>query len=206
MTLAAARHVAFDRAHGPVLRDVSLAVAQGERIALVGENGAGKSSLLRLLAGLERPTRGEVQAAPRGSGYVPQAVADSLFPWRSVLQNAAMPRLVAGLADALEVAREHLRRVAPGLSPDRRAGALSGGEKQALAIARALTAPGPLVLADEPFSSLAPEARVAVRLEVASALGARALILVTHDVADAEALGARVFILADGALTSRGVP
>jgi ABC-type nitrate/sulfonate/bicarbonate transport system ATPase subunit len=204
MSLAAARHVAFDRAHGPVLRDVSLAVSQGERIALVGENGAGKSSLLRLLAGLERPTRGQVQTAPEGSGYVPQAIAESLFPWRSVLQNAAMPRLVAGLGDALEIAREHLRRVAPNLVPERRAGTLSGGEKQALAIARALTAPGPLVLADEPFSSLAPEARAAVRQEVSAALGARALLLVTHDVADAEALGARVFVLAGGTLTARG--
>ncbi|GMU58705.1 MAG: hypothetical protein AMXMBFR34_04680 [Myxococcaceae bacterium] len=206
MTLAAARHVAFARAHGAVLHDVSLTVSQGERVALVGQNGSGKSSLLRLLLGLERPSGGEVQAAPVGSGYVPQAVADSLFPWRSVLQNAAMPRLVAGLGDALEVAREHLRRVAPNLPPERRAGSLSGGEKQALAIARALTAPGPVVLADEPFSALAPEARSAVRREMSSALGGRALILVTHDMTDAEALGASVLRLTDGTLAARGAP
>jgi ABC-type nitrate/sulfonate/bicarbonate transport system ATPase subunit len=200
VSLVAARAVRFSRAHGEVLRDVSLEVQAGHRVALVGENGAGKTTLLRLLAGLEAPASGVIQAAPRGSGYVPQTAGDSLFPWRSVLRNAALPRLVAGLDDALEVARQRLSAVAPGLVPSRLAAALSGGERQLLAIARALCAPGPLVLADEPFSALAPDTRQTVLRAFDAGLEGRALVLVTHERADAAALGARVFRLADGVL------
>lgn len=198
--IAALEHVSLDRAGGPVLQDVSLRLSAGERIALVGENGAGKTSLLRLLAGLERPTRGEVQPVPRGSGYVPQASGEHVFPWFSVVRNVAMPRLIAGDAGALERARAVLRRIAPGLESRRTARGLSGGEAQALSIARALIAPGPVVLADEPFSALAPEARVELRRAVSEGLGARALVLVTHDLEDAIALGARVFRLVSGRL------
>lgn len=199
--IAAVSGASLARGHGVVLHDVTLSVRAGERIALVGPNGAGKSSLLRLLAGLTPATSGEVTAAPKGSGYVPQAAGESLFPWFPVLKNVALPRLVAGLADALEVARGHLHRLAPTLAPDRRAVALSGGEQQLVSLARALTAPGPIVFADEPFSSLAPGTRERVRDAVGQALGGRALVLVTHDLADAEALGARVLEVVDGRLT-----
>ena len=200
MSLVAARAVRFSRAHGEVLRDVTLEVQAGERVALIGENGAGKTTLLRLLAGFERPVSGSIEAAPHGSGYVPQTAGDSLFPWRSVLRNAALPRLVAGLDDALEVARMRLAAVAPGLSPSRLAAALSGGERQLLALVRALTAPGPLVLADEPFSALAPETRQRVIRAFDAGLEGRALLLVTHERADAIALNARVLRLAEGVL------
>lgn len=198
--IASLDQVSFDRAGVPVLREVSLRVVAGERIALVGENGAGKTSLLRLLAGLERPTRGSVRPVPPGTGYVPQASGESLFPWFSVLRNVAMPRLVSGHADALEVARGYLQRLAPGLTDRRHARGLSGGEAQALSLARALTAAGPVVLADEPFSALAPGTREALRAALSDALGSRALVLVTHDRDDAIALGARIFRLACGRL------
>lgn len=198
--IASVDHACFERDHGVVLRDICFSVRAGERVALVGANGAGKSSLLRLLAGVEQATSGAVRPVPSGSGYVPQSAGESLFPWFSVLKNVAMPRLAVGLADALEVARERLRQIAPSVSPERRAAALSGGEKQAVAIARALAAPGPIVLADEPFSALAAATRPDVRRAMSAALGDRALVLVTHDLADAAALGARVIQLVDGQL------
>ncbi len=201
MNIAAARRLAFGRAHGLVLRDVSITVGSRERIAIVGDNGAGKSTLLRLLVGLERPARGVVQVAPAGCGYVPQAAQGSLFPWFSVLKNVAMPRLVAGCADAEEIALECLRHVAASLPPKRRAAALSGGERQAVALARALAAPGPAVFADEPFSALAPELRDSARRAVDAALGERALVLVTHEREDAVALGARLVRLEHGVLS-----
>lgn len=198
--IASLEKVTLERLGVPVLREVTLRLRAGERIALVGENGAGKTSLLRLLAGLEAPSCGEVHPVPRGTGYIPQGASESLFPWFSVLRNVAMPRLIAGDPDALEAARVQLRRVAPALSPERTARGVSGGEAQAISLARALTAPGPVVLADEPFSSLAPGARAQLRQALSEGLGERALLLVTHEVEDAVVLNARVFRLEAGRL------
>lgn len=198
--IAALEQVTLERRGVPVLREVTLRWRAGERIALVGANGAGKTSLLRLLAGLERPTRGAVHPLQPGAGYVTQGVSESLFPWFSVLRNVAMPRLISGDPQALTAARVQLQRVAPALSPERSARGLSGGEAQAIALARALTAPGPAVLADEPFSSLAPGARAQLRAALSAGLDGRALLLVTHEEEDAVALGARLLRLADGRL------
>lgn len=198
--IASLHEVTLERAQLPVLREVTLRLGAGERIALVGENGAGKTSVLRVLAGLEHATRGAVHVTPPGTGYVPQAAGESLFPWFPVLRNVAMPRLMAGDRQALEVARAHLRRVAPTVEPERTARGLSGGEAQAVAIARALTAPGPAVLADEPFSALDPQARAQLRQALSDGLAGRALVLVTHDEEDALALGARIYRLTCGRL------
>lgn len=201
--IASLEQVTLERAQVPVLREVTLRLRAGERIALVGENGAGKTSLLRLLAGLETPSRGAVHPTPPGSGYIPQGANESLFPWFSVLRNVAMPRLIAGDPNALEAARVQLQRVAPALSPDRSARGLSGGEAQAVSLARALTAPGPAVLADEPFSSLAPETRAQLRQALSEGLAGRALLIVTHEVEDAVALDARIFRLSSGRLEAQ---
>jgi ABC-type nitrate/sulfonate/bicarbonate transport system ATPase subunit len=198
--IASLNGVTLERARVTVLREVSLRLRAGERIALVGENGAGKTSLLRLLAGLETPSRGAVQRVPQGSGYMPQAAGESLFPWFSILRNVAMPRLLARDPAALAEARARLRRVAPGLSEARSARGLSGGEAQAVSLARALAAPGPVVLADEPFSALAPQTRVELRQALGEGLGGRALVLVTHDREDAVAVGAQIFRLTSGRL------
>lgn len=201
--IAALEKVTLERAGVPLLHEVTLRLRAGERIALVGENGAGKTSLLRLLAGLERPSAGAVHPLPHGTGYIPQGASESLFPWFSVLRNVAMPRLIAGDPGALEAARVHLRRVAPALPPERSARGLSGGEAQAISLARALAAPGPAVLADEPFSSLSPEARAQLRQALSEGLAGRALLLVTHEQEDAVALGARIFRLAAGRLEAK---
>src|SRR5258708_25033432 len=98
--------------HGarPMLLEASLSVRAGDRVALVGPNGAGKSTLVRVLLGLTPPTEGTVQRAAAGLGYVPQAYAESLFPWFSVLRNVAMPRLVARREDACDAARARVDR------------------------------------------------------------------------------------------------
>lgn len=191
----------FARDGRDVLRDVSLRVEPGERVAIVGGNGAGKSTLLRLLLGLERPTAGRATPCARGAGYVPQAYAESLFPWRTALENVAMPRLVRRDPRALDAARAELERLLPdGGFAARRAGRLSGGEKQAVAIARALASPGDVVLADEPFTALSSSARAAAIDAVRAGLGGRALVLVSHDEGDVARLCDRVLRLRDGAL------
>jgi NitT/TauT family transport system ATP-binding protein len=186
------------RAH-PMLRDASLCLRAGDRVALVGPNGSGKSTLVRVLLGLTPATEGTVQRAEAGVGYVPQDYAESLFPWFSVLRNIAMPLLVARRQDAYDAARTLANRTLPGIDPRRRAGRLSGGEKQATALARALASPGgDLVIADEPFSAIAASSRERLRRTLREELCGRALLLVTHDAGDVEDLCERTVRLVDG--------
>jgi NitT/TauT family transport system ATP-binding protein len=184
--------------HHPMLGDASLTLRAGDRVALVGPNGAGKSTLARVLLGLLPPTEGAVQRAATGVGYVPQSYAESLFPWFSVLRNVALPRLVGRREDAYDVARALADRILPGVDLRRRAGRLSGGEKQAIALARALASLGDLVIADEPFSAIAASSRARLRRVVHEELGGRALLLITHDASDVADLCERTIRLTDG--------
>jgi len=189
--LAGVVEATVEREGRRILGPITFQLMPGERVALFGPNGAGKTTLLRVLAGLQ-PAAGSVKRVPVGSGYAPQAVAEHLFPWFSVLRNAALPLRVSQRADADAVASRLLGRLLPGIDPRRRAGRLSGGEQQALSLARALCAPGPAVLADEPFSALSRSARENAMAVLKSELGERALVLVTHDPAEVEALCTRV--------------
>jgi ABC-type Mn2+/Zn2+ transport system ATPase subunit len=181
-----------------MLRDASLFLHAGDRVGLVGPNGAGKSTLVRVLLGLTPPAEGTVQRAAAGAGYVPQGYAESLFPWFSVLRNVAMPRLVARRQDAYDVALALAGQILPGVDLRRRAGRLSGGEKQATALARALASPGDLLIADEPFSAIAASRRERLRQVLREQLGGRALLLVSHDAADVKDLCDRTVRLVDG--------
>jgi ABC-type nitrate/sulfonate/bicarbonate transport system ATPase subunit len=182
----------------PMLREASLRLHAGDRVALVGPNGAGKSTLVRVLLALTAASAGSVQCAAAGVGYVPQGYAESLFPWFSVLRNVAMPRLIARREDAYDVARSLTDRILPGIDPRRRAGRLSGGEKQATALARALASPGDLVIADEPFSAIATSSRERLRRALREKLEGRALLLVTHDPGDVADLCERTVRIIDG--------
>ena len=198
MTAASLERVCFVRGSRTVLDDATLSIGAGERVALLGPNGAGKTTLLRVLLALETPTSGTVHAFSAGTGYVPQAYSESLFPWFSVLRNVAMPLLVARRDDAEEVARSLCRRLLPKVDPERPAGRLSGGEKQAVAVARALAAPGNAVVADEPFSSLAASTRQRIRDLLREELKGRALLLVTHAAEDVHDLCDRVQRIEEG--------
>ncbi len=183
----------------PGLAPLSLTLTRGERIAVLGPNGTGKTTLLRLLAGLARPSQGhlEVRAAP---ALVPQAFAASLLPWRSVHENLLLPlrraRLPAAeleqrLAAALDAA------ALPAALLPRWPQALSGGEQQRVVLARTLMQPPGLLLLDEPMSALDIAARLAVRRALpalAEQLGLT-LVLVSHDVDDACALASRALLL-----------
>jgi ABC-type Fe3+/spermidine/putrescine transport system ATPase subunit len=202
----------------PVLRHVSLEVAEGEFLALMGPNGSGKTTLLRLIAGLDEPTGGSVElrgrdlvgvpAHRRGIGMLFQDA--QLFPERSVWENVAYgPQIQRRPAAEVEsLVTEMLELLRLRSLADRRPEELSGGERQRAALARTL-APGPsVVLLDEPFASVDAELRREMRAEFRRVLSARrtAAIFVTHDRDEGLFLGDRVAVLLDGELRQTGSP
>jgi putative ABC transport system ATP-binding protein len=204
---------------GPVeiLKGVSLSIAAGETVALLGPSGSGKSSLLMVAAGLESATSGRVivdgtditrlgedalARFRRGRvGIVFQSF--HLIPTMTALENVAVPLELAGANDAFGRARDGLTAVGLGARIDHYPGQLSGGEQQRVALARAI-APGPKVLfADEPTGNLdgATGKEVADLLFDLPARAGATLFLVTHE----EALAARcsrIVRLKDGRIVS----
>lgn len=196
-----------------ILKGVSLQVTQGERVGLVGPSGSGKSSLMMLIGGLERPTRGRIQVAGQDLGQLDEdGLArfrrDSvgivfqnfhLVPTMTALENVALPAEFAGRDDAFDRAAEGLRAVGLGHRIEHYPGQLSGGEQQRVALARALVVQPRLVLADEPTGNLDGETGrhvIALLFDLARRHGTT-LILITHDNGLAERCD-RVIRLADG--------
>src|SRR5437870_6406550 len=157
-------------AAGPVdiLRGISLTIAPAETVALVGPSGSGKSSLMMVLTGLERPSRGRVMLAGHDLGALDENAlailrrqhvgivfqSFHLLPTMTALENVAIPLELAGDPDALEKAAGVLARVRLGHRLGHYPGQLSGGEQQRVAIARAFVAGPSLLLADEPTGNL----------------------------------------------------
>ena len=200
------------------LKDVSLSIARGEVVAIMGPSGSGKSTLLYILAGLDLPDSGFVKIAGsdwrkhsgaaraqfrrRNCGFIAQGMA--LLPQATAAENIEVPLLLEGINAAerqrrvaLALERVGLSHLAGSLTDE-----LSGGEQQRVAIARVLVLEPAVVLADEPTGSLdSITAQTVVRLivEAASERGA-AVVLVTHDPAIARHAG-RIVTMHSGALT-----
>ncbi len=203
------------RSSRAALSGVDLDVPDGDTLAIVGPSGCGKTTLLRTIAGLERPECGRVRfderdvtraaVATRGVGFVFQSLA--LFEHLNVADNIGYGVRARGAARTAIVAEAAARArisVVIGDSPRR----LSGGERQRVALARALATAPAVLLLDEPFSSLDAPLRAELRVEVARVrreLGATT-ILVTHDRADAFVLGDAIAVMENGRIVQRGTP
>ena len=180
-----------------ILRGISLMIEPGEAVALLGPSGSGKSSLMMVLAGLERPTAGRVSVAGNDLNALDEnglarlrrtqigIVFQSfhLLPTMTAWENTAIPMELAGAPDAAAAAKAALERVGLGHRIGHYPGQLSGGEQQRVAIARALVADPALLLADEPTGNLdGATGRVVIDcLFAEQARRGSALLLITHD-------------------------
>lgn len=207
--IAALRGVTVDLTGRAPLGPLDLTVAQGEILALVGASGAGKSTTLRLLAGLQSASEGAVTRAvgPGRTGFVFQS--PTLMPWADALTNVALPLELAGAPKAQARDRAAAALAAVGLGDRLQAppSELSGGMAMRVALARALVTAPDLLLLDEPFAALDSITRRRLIEDLhalwAAAAPRPAVVFVTHDVEEAVYLAQRVVVLA--AATGRPV-
>ncbi len=182
-----------------VLRHVSIAIDRGEIVALIGRSGSGKSTVLRVFAGLSTDHTGErtVTGPPAMAFQEPR-----LFPWRDVRTNVAygLNRSRLSTQDARSRAGQALTDVGLADRADAWPSTLSGGQAQRVSLARALVAEPELLLLDEPFGALDALTRLTMRgllLDLWREHGF-GVLLVTHDVDEAVALADRVLVLVEG--------
>jgi len=206
-----------------VLRDVSLALSPGHLVALVGPNGAGKTTLLRALAGLV-PSSGVVHVRgdalsslslrerARRFAYLPQG---HFVHWPLPARNiVALGRYPHGATDPARLTAKDAEAVLRAMQAadvmefsERRVTELSGGERSRVALARVLAVEAPVILADEPTSSLDPRHQLDVMKTLRGAADKGALVMVvTHDLGLAARFADTVLVLSDGRLVSQGAP
>jgi putative ABC transport system ATP-binding protein len=206
----------------PVLRDVSLAIGEGEFVAIMGASGSGKSTLLNILGILDDYDEGqylldgtlikdlsERRAATyrnRFLGFVFQAF--NLLPWKTAVENVELPLQYRGVARGRrrDQAMAALERVGLGARAEHLPSEMSGGEKQRVAIARALIGEPRLILADEPTGALdtATSEQIMALIEEANR-GGMTVVMVTHE-ADIAARARRLVRIRDGRIVEDGAP
>jgi putative spermidine/putrescine transport system ATP-binding protein len=200
------------------VRDLTLDVGRGEFLTLLGPSGSGKTTTLNMLAGFERPTRGEilldgrsVERLPpyeRNIGMVFQNYA--LFPHMTVGENVAFPLSVRRMsrAEITERVQRALAMVRLEAFAERRPTQLSGGQQQRIALARALVFEPSLVLMDEPLGALDKKLREQLQIEIKllhERLGLT-VVYVTHDQSEALTMSDRIAVFHDGRIVQQGTP
>jgi ABC-type Fe3+/spermidine/putrescine transport system ATPase subunit len=209
-------HISHSYGKTPVLKDCGFEVGEGELVALLGESGSGKTTMLRLIAGFERPSNGSIilqnrtLCSPtefivperRNVGMVFQDYA--LFPHLSVGENIA----IGQKKNASTSVEAWLELVGLGGLADRKTTQISGGQQQRVAIARALAAEPQVLLLDEPFSNIDESLKFAFRSELRDLLLKVGVttIFVTHDTKDALAISDKIVVMKDGEIRQSGTP
>lgn len=182
-----------------LFENLSLTLPAGTWTCLLGPSGVGKTSILRMIAGLETPADGTTIRADDGAGLAHRvaymAQQDLLLPWLSVLENVMLGARLRG--EPPDPDRAALLLEAVGLTRERLAlpRSLSGGQRQRAALARTLMEDRPLVLMDEPFSALDTISRLRLQTLAAELLQERTVLLVTHDPLEALRLGHQIHVL-----------
>jgi NitT/TauT family transport system ATP-binding protein len=188
----------------PAVRDLSFDVAPGEFVCLVGPSGSGKTTTLNLIAGLDRPTRGEVEAGGRPiTGPGPDRAVlfqeSALFPWMSVRENVEFALELTGVAkpERRERAEAWLSKVRLAKVADRQPHELSAGMRQRAALARALSCEPDVLLADEPFAALDAQTRDIMQVELQRVWTetGNTFFFVTHNIREAVFLADRILVM-----------
>ena len=202
------------------VKEVSLAIADGEFLVLLGPTGAGKTTTLRLIAGLEKPDSGSIHIAGKDMTTEIPAIRNvamvyqqySLYPHMTVFENMAFPLRSPLLRTPEDIIRRKVAEVAEVLQIshklENRTTQLSGGEMQRVSIGRALVRSPAIYLMDEPLSSLDAKLRADLRVElkrIQTQLGAT-LLYVTHDQIEAMTMADRIGVLEAGRLVQTGRP
>ena len=200
----------------PALRDINLTVAKGEFITLIGHSGCGKSTLLNLIAGLTLPTQGVLLCADReiGGPGPERAVVfqnHSLLPWLTCFENVylAVERVFAATENKAQLkARTDAALALVGLTPaaQKRPGEISGGMKQRVGIARALSMEPKVLLMDEPFGALDALTRAKLQDELLDIVARThsTVVMVTHDVDEAVLLSDKIVMMTNGPAATIG--
>lgn len=214
------RHVSKRFAHVAAVRDLSLSINHGEFVVLLGPSGAGKTTTLRLITGLESPDEGSISINGREVTRDPPGARDiafvfqqySLYPHLTVYDNLAFPLRSPARRVSEPAVRKRVEQTAELLhiagKLGNRATQLSGGEMQRVAIGRALVRDPAIYLMDEPLSSLDAKLRAELRLElkrIQVELGAT-ILYVTHDQVEAMTMASRIGVIREGELLQLGTP
>ncbi|MEM1362672.1 MAG: ABC transporter ATP-binding protein [Pseudomonadota bacterium] len=187
-------------AEGWLFDDLRLDLVAGGWTCLLGPSGVGKSTILRLLAGLDTGAEFEGNIRASDTGSVSSRVAymaqeDLLLPWLDVLGNVVLGARLRGQAPDEARAEQLIEALGLSVHRGKRPKALSGGQRQRVALARTLMEDQPIVLLDEPFSALDARTRSKMQDLAAEVLAGRTVLLVTHDPAEAVRLGARIVLM-----------
>ncbi len=194
-----------------ILDHLSFNILPGEFISIIGVSGSGKSTIFRLVTGLDEPSEGTIflEGNPNSQrlgkvGYMPQQ--DLLLPWRTILENTCLPLEVAGLDKkaAREQVQPLLEEFGLGGTEDNYPSELSGGMKQRVAFLRAVLSGNSLLLLDEPFSALDAITRLSMQEWLINQWVKRksTVLFITHDVEEALFLSDRIFLLQNKPVTS----
>ncbi len=201
-----------------ILEDLSLHVAEGELVSLLGASGCGKTTTLRLIAGFLQPSGGTIRLGTRDLTRLPAHARDiglvfqtyALFPHLTVRDNVAFGLKQRGVAGAERRRRAEAMIDLVGLQglADRHPANLSGGQRQRVALARALVIEPPLLMLDEPLSNLDAKLRVEMRVEIRrlQRQGGTTALYVTHDQEEAFSISDRVAIMHAGRIVQMDAP
>ncbi len=195
----------------PLFGSLTLDIAAGQWTCLLGPSGIGKSTILRLIAGLETGSifDGRISAddhAPLTDRIAYMAQSDLLLPWLDVTGNVLLGPQLRREGDARDRAADLIARVGLAEHAEKRPAQLSGGMRQRAALARTLMEDRPIILLDEPFSALDARTRAEMQELAAELLSGRTVLLVTHDPAEAARLGHTITVMTETGLTGVDAP